>query len=112
MAERITEECSALAFYGLALDADAIEAFVRTIERWFEEQSSPITHMALTGAGFKTKMTTASAARSRLERSGFSALSSIDLISALPDARIPVMDHAVAATLLGPSASFALVARS
>jgi len=112
MAEVITEECSALAFYGIKADLSLIGGFLDTIDTWFVEHGRSLTHLAARGPGFSGKTGPADATIRRLRGADLTQLSSLTLISALPDAIIPMNDYAMFADCLKPYSQLSVAARS
>lgn len=110
----ISEECSALAFYGIEPSPKAAESFYHTIVKWFNEQGCPPDKMGVTGPGHSDKVISFRRGNAKLLKAGFEGITDIELISTIPGARIPGHDYYLTATYDGRDKSLKadVVARS
>ena len=112
MPERLTDECSALAFYGVGVTPRSVGAFLEAVRDWFGRCGFPPTHMGVGGRGFSGKMVRVGAAASRLERQGLDSVSDVTVVSALPDAEVISHDYALSASLSSRLGLLGVVART
>ncbi len=112
MSEKITDECSALAFYDVGVTAASVGAFLETVQDWFGRCGFAPTHMGVCGRGFSRKLVSVKAAASRLERLGLETVTDVEVVSALPGAVVIGRDYALSALLSSRLGHLSIVARS
>jgi hypothetical protein len=82
----ISEECSAIGFYGTDPGAKAIESFYRTVVQWFTELGYPPDKVGVTGSGHSAKLISFARGDAKLRKAGFDGIRAIEVISSTPNA--------------------------
>src|SRR5262249_10365566 len=102
---RISEECSALAFYAIEPGVNAVESFYRTMVKWFNELGFPPDKIAVSGPGHTGKLVEIAHGAAKLEESGFREVVVVELVATTPDAKIWGRDYLLTASYDGRSDS-------
>jgi hypothetical protein len=88
----VTNDCIAIAFYGVTANAAALGSFYKMLIEWFNSVKCPPDKLSVEGPGFSGKIVGFSRTHTRLQRQGFSGVTSIDVFATLPNGEIPVTD--------------------
>lgn len=105
----ILEECSTIAFYGIDVSTEAISNFYDFIVTCFTGLDYPPDLLAIEGIGFSGKPIGFTRIHKRLQKTGFSEVTSFSLYSSLPEAKIPRDDYFLMCALDRESVSCALI---
>jgi hypothetical protein len=97
----ISDECSALAFYGIRPSPQAAEAFYHAMVKWFGELGHPPDKAGVTAPGFGTQLGSFDRFDARLRKRGFRKVTGVTLIATTPRARIWSDDYYVTASYMG-----------
>jgi hypothetical protein len=110
--EEVSEECSAIAFYGIAPSQGAVAAVYRHVLGWFEGCGRSADAAAVHGPGHSGKMGAFQRADAKLKKVGFEEVTGFSLVSTLPNAMIPMNDYVLTAGLSLQHGYFIAAARA
>jgi hypothetical protein len=97
----VSDECSALAFYGIRPSAPAAEAFYHTMVKWFGELGHPPDKAGVTAPGFGAQLGSFDRFNAKLAKKGFRKVTGLTLVATTPRARIWSDDYYVTASYMG-----------
>jgi hypothetical protein len=97
----VSDQCSALAFYGIRPSLKAAEAFYHTMVKWFTDLGHPPDKAGVTGPGFGTQLGSFGRFDSKLKRTGFRKVTGVTLIATTPGAKIWGSDYDLSASYMG-----------
>jgi hypothetical protein len=97
----VSDECSALAFYGIRPSAAAAEAFYHMMVKWFTDLGYPPDKAGVTAPGFGTQLGLFGRFDAKLKRTGFRKVTGVTLITTTPRAKIWGSDNYVSASYMG-----------
>lgn len=114
VSKAISDECSALAFYGIRPSTQAADAFYHAMVKWFTELGHPPDKAGIAAPGFGTQLGSFRRFNAKLERTGFRRVTGVDLVATTPRARFYSSDYYVSASYDGDTDSLmaTIVARS
>jgi hypothetical protein len=107
----VSEDCTAVAFYGVAPRPGAVERLYRRIVAWFETHGVPPDRASIRGAGFGHKLVTFKGMETRLKRLGFDTVKDFSLVSSLPEAHIATHDYFMSVVFDSDSGDFVISMR-
>jgi hypothetical protein len=93
-----SDECSAIAFYGIAPGVRTLEGVYQAVARWFEGVGYRPDRAAVGTPGLKPRWTTLRGAERKLKGLSDRSVASFELVSLLPGARIPQNDYFLVAS--------------
>ena len=109
----ITDDCVAIAFYGIVSDSASLASLYSDVIEWFNLVGCLPDKLAVKAPGFSGNPVGFARSHSRLCKRGFSEIKSLYVAALLPDAEIPVVDWwATVSIRLDYEPSFVLEARS
>jgi hypothetical protein len=111
MNDQLSEECSALALYGVDQSADALAAFYFAVISWFEELGWPPDKLGVRGPGHSGRPVSFKSAHQKLVSRGFSGVADVSIFSLLPEYRIPVDDYVLTAVYSAKDSVACIVSR-
>ena len=113
-AERdITNDCVAIAFYGVTADPTSLASFYSHLIEWFDSVECPPDRIAVEGVGFSGNPVGFARTHSRLSKGDFSQVKAIETYSMLQNGRKPLVDWwATASISFDYKPAFVLEARS
>jgi hypothetical protein len=82
----ISEECSAVVFYGITPDAGAAESFYRTVVEWFCGLGYPPDKLGISGTGHSGKLGAFARGHAKLQKTGFDGVINFEINSSTPNA--------------------------
>lgn len=88
-----SEDCSAIAFYGIDLTKDSLEQIYYTASQWFVELGCPVEKVSVNGLGYGRGWTSHKHASAKLKKNGFRDITGLTMVSLIPDAEIPMNDY-------------------
>ncbi len=95
----LSEDCVALAFYGVACESADVGGFYTDLIAWFNSVECPPDKLSVHGVGFGGKPVGFSRTHGRLAKRGFADVSSFTVFAMLPDGAIPTVDWSAIAFL-------------
>lgn len=93
MQSTYSEDCSALAFYGVGASENAVFAFYECMIKWFQQLGYPPDKIAIGRQGRDAKWTSFLRGNAKLQQTGFVGITNIEMVSLVPEGRIPVNDY-------------------
>lgn len=90
-----SDEVSVIAFYGIDPSPEAIRCFYLQALNWFEALGYSIDMMAVEGPGFSGQYRTFKRTHPKLQKAGFSSITSFSLATLLPDGKDPLFDFLI-----------------
>lgn len=94
-----SEECSAVAFYGLVTSDDSLVRFYERLREWFMDMRIGVDLLGVRGVGHAGRPVSFEHASASLQSAGFHAVDDLTMFSLLPHAKIPVDDFVALATI-------------
>jgi hypothetical protein len=86
ISKTISEECSAVAFYGIEPGAKAVESFYRTVVQWFTDLGYPPDKVGITWPDRFGKLISFARGAAQLRKAGFEGVRAIEILASTPDA--------------------------
>jgi len=86
LCKTISEECSAIVFYGISHDASAAESFYRMVVEWFTSLGHPPDKFSMHGPGHGGKLGPFARGNAKVQETGFHGVVSFEVNSSTPDA--------------------------
>jgi hypothetical protein len=83
-----SEECSAIAFYGIEPSANAAEKLYHRLIMWFQELGNPPDKIAIKGLGYSGKLVPFIRGNTSLHKAGFDGIIVFELVCTSPNAQI------------------------
>ena len=108
----VSDDCSALAFYGFRPGARAVEGFYRTMVGWFGQLGHPPDKAGVTAPGFGSKLGSFERFNTKLEKTGFGKVGGVNLIATTPGAKDWGSDYYLTASYDDELLVATIVARS
>jgi hypothetical protein len=109
---KISEECTAIVFYGVDLTTKAVACFYDTAVGWFKGVGHPPDKAAIRGPGHSGKFVSFERADSKIRKNGIDGVTHLDLFALMENARILANDYCVTAGCSEKYSFMYLVARS
>jgi hypothetical protein len=97
----ISDDCSAVAFYGIRPSAQAVEAFYHTMVKWFGELGYPPDKAGVTAPGFGSQIGSFARFNAKLAKTGFRSVTGVNLVATTLRARDWESDYYVTASYMG-----------
>jgi hypothetical protein len=97
----VSDDCSALAFYGIRPSPQAAEGFYHAMVKWFGELGHPPDKGGVTAPGFGSQLGSFQRLNARLGKKGFRKVTGVTLVATLPRARTWESDSYVSASYMG-----------
>jgi hypothetical protein len=97
MTHQVSEECAAVAFYGVESTADAVAKFYRSVVEWFGSIGYIPDKLAVDGPGHSGKFVSFARANTKLLKHGFHDVVSIEFICLMDNANIWGSDYVLSA---------------
>lgn len=111
--QEVTNDCVAVAFYGIQANATTLKSCYVNLIEWFESVECTPNKLAVDGPGFSGKPIEFAGVNSRLYQKGFSEIDFISAYSMLPTGELPTVHWwATAAVRLDNKSYFFVQARS
>jgi hypothetical protein len=82
----ISEECSAVVFYGISSDSGTAESFYGTVVEWFNRLGHPPDKVAIHGPGHSGRLGSFARGNARLQKAGFDGIIGFEVNSSTPNA--------------------------
>ena len=101
VSKAVSDECSALAFYGIRPSPQAVEAFYHAMVTWFTDLGYPPDKAGVTAPGFGTQLGSFERFDAKLKRTGFRKVTGVTLIATTPRAKIWGSDYYLSASYMG-----------
>lgn len=92
MITKFSEECAAVAFYGIRPNAEAAERFYSAVVEWAYQHGCPPDKLSVHGPGYSGKAVSFARPNAILQKKGFEDVTGFSVFSLTPDGKIPVMD--------------------
>lgn len=105
----ISEECSAVALYGIDPGKKSVIGFYQTVLRCFDELGYPVDKVGVVGPGHSGELVLLQRGNAELFETNFDGVTALDIYSLLPDARIPPREYILSASY-STTYSYAVVA--
>ena len=97
MIQLVSEDCAALAFYGIAPVKTALADFYSIAVRWFADLGHPTDKVAVRGPSHPRTYQSFERVDRKLKSNGFEGIVSVELVSLAPEAKIPGQDYLLTA---------------
>lgn len=86
VSKKISQDCSAVVFYGISPEARAAEIFYRTAVEWFASLGHAPDKVSITGPGHSGKLGSFSRGNAKLHKTGFNGIVNFEVNSSTPNA--------------------------
>lgn len=107
-----SEDCTAVAFYGISAGEDAFAGFYECATKWFQRLGYPPDKMAIGSHERTAKWKPFLRSDAKLRQTGFIGVTNIEIVSLVPKARIPLEDYLLEAGLFSKQLCATIVSRS
>jgi hypothetical protein len=94
----ISEECTAVALYGIEATDNSVAAYYNHILQWFHSLGHSPDRMSIHGPGHSGRWVGFRRAQSNLETHGFGGITDLHMNALTPGARIPANDYLLSAS--------------
>jgi hypothetical protein len=84
ISQAISDECSAIAFYGVEPSPKAAEAFYHAVIQWFNELGHPPHRIGITGPGHSERKVSFDRGIAKLRKKGFMGVTDVELVCDIP----------------------------
>lgn len=81
-----SEECAAIAFYGIDSGAKAAESFYCTTVEWFNRLGCPPDKVGIKGQGHRGKLGSFALGNAKLQKTGFDGVENFEIVCSTPNA--------------------------
>jgi hypothetical protein len=100
-AKAVSDECSAIAYYGIEPSVKAAESFYHRLINWFNKLGCPPDKVSVTGPGHSGKLVSFVQANAKLLKTGFEGVTVLEVVSTTPDAKRWGRDYMLTASYDG-----------
>jgi len=108
----ISEECTAIVFYGVDLTTEAVGCVYDAVVGWYKALGHPPDKAAIRGPGHSGKFTSFEHADSKIRRNGIDGVTDFELYALMENAKLVASDYLLAAVCSKKHSYMYVVARS